>query len=85
MLSRNHRGFVHHQNGVLRPARPPFLKRVKFAHESVAGFESVALHLLGNIVRPCEAANVLAFGLVNGAGGFQRVALAGASFAPKDA
>ena len=42
------------------PARPAFLKRVQFAGEGVRLLEAVAAHLLRYVVRPGQAAHVLA-------------------------
>ena len=83
ILRRYHRRLVHDHNRVARPARPAFLERDKFARDGVGVFEPVAAHLLRNVIRPCEADNVLALGLVHGARRFERVALAGSGLAPK--
>ena len=83
LLRRNHRRLVHDQNRVAVPARPAFLERVHFAGDGVGLLEAVATHLLDDVIRPSQADDVLAFGLVDGAHGFQRVALAGSGLAPK--
>ena len=85
LLGRNHCGLVHHQNRVAVPMRAAFLKLAKLAGERVRVLEAVAAHLLHNVIRPRQAANVFALGLVNRARGFKRVALARSGLAPKDA